>query len=114
MGFEDERIEFADWSAKKASMPMGQMPVLNYKGQEIVQSLTIGRFAARKCNLAGDTEMHEFLCDQFVTTLWLDLANKLVESFFERIRTPRRRRPRRGGRRLSKDSIASLTWLRGI
>merc|ERR1719193_2365444 len=43
---------------------MGQVPVLNYKGQELIQSLTIARFVARKCDLAGKTEIDEFLADQ--------------------------------------------------
>ena len=50
-------------------MPMGQVPVLNYKGQELIQSLTIARFAARKCGLVGKTEIDEFLADQ-VLTVW--------------------------------------------
>ena len=65
-------------------MPMGQGPVLYYKGQELIQSLTIARFVGRKCGLAGSNEVEEFLCDQFVSTLWLDIANKLVEAFFEK------------------------------
>lgn len=82
--FEDDRIEFADWPAKKGTMRMGQVPVLNYKGQELIQSLTIARFVARKCDLAGKTEIDEFLADQFVTTLWSDILNKLIEIFFEK------------------------------
>jgi len=82
--FQDDRIEFADWPAKKASMPMGQVPVLNYKGQELIQSLTIARFAARKCGLIGETEIDEFLADQFVTTLSSDIMSKLLEIFFEK------------------------------
>jgi len=80
--FDEERIEFPDWPARKASMPMGQLPVLYYKGQPMIQSLTIARFVGRKCGLAGGDEIEEFLCDQFVSTLWLDIANKLVEVFF--------------------------------
>jgi len=82
--FQDNRIEFADWPAKKASFPMGQLPLLNYKGLELIQSLTIARFVARKCGLAGKTEIDEILADQFVTTLWLDILNKLIEIFFEK------------------------------
>jgi len=82
--FEDERIEFADWPARKATTPMGQLPILNYKGQDMIQSMTIARFVARKCGLAGSTEIEEFLCDQFVTTIWMDIANKLIEVFFEK------------------------------
>ena len=63
---------------------MGQVPMLSYKGRELIQSLTIARFAARKCGLVGKEEIDEFLCDQFVSTLWLDIANKLVEIFFEK------------------------------
>ena len=65
-------------------MPMAQLPVLRYKNHELIQSLTIARFAARKCGLVGKEEIDEFLCDQFVSTLWLDIANKLVEIFFEK------------------------------
>jgi len=83
-GFEDERLEFSEWPARKASMPMAQLPVLRYKNHELIQSLTIARFAARKCGLVGKEEIDEFLCDQFVSTLWLDIANKLVEIFFEK------------------------------
>jgi len=82
--FEDERIEFADWPARKATTPMGQLPILHYKGHSMIQSLTIARFVGRKCGLAGKEEIDEFLCDQFVSTLWLDIANKLVEVFFEK------------------------------
>jgi len=82
--FEDDRIEFADWPARKSSMPMGQLPVLHYKGQDMIQSQTIARFLARKCGLAGSQEMDEFLCDQFVTTLASDILNKLIEAFFEK------------------------------
>jgi len=82
--FEDERIEFADWPKKKAKMPMGTMPVLRYQGQDIIQSLIIARFAARKCGLVGRSEMDEFYCDMFVSTLMLDIGTKLVEAFFEK------------------------------
>ena len=47
-----------------ATTPMGQLPILNYKGQDMIQSMTIARFVARKCGLAGSTEIEEFLCDQ--------------------------------------------------
>jgi len=80
--FTDERIEMTDWPNKKASMPMGQMPVLNFKGQTVIQSKTIARFVARKCKLAGKGEMEEILADQFVTTLWSDILEKQIMAIF--------------------------------
>ena len=38
---------------------MGTLPVLNYNGQEIGQSLTITRFLAKKAGLAGRNELEE-------------------------------------------------------
>lgn len=82
--FDDDRIEFKDWPARKDSTPMGQLPVLNYKGREFIQSLSIAKFAARKCGLVGDTEEDEFYCDTFVSTIWLDILQELVKIFFEK------------------------------
>jgi len=108
--YEDDRIQFADWPARKATMPMGQLPVLNYKGEELIQSLTIARFAARKGGLVGKTEMDEFYCDQFVSTLWLDIANKLVEIFFEKDPTAKEAKveARRGPTVEGLDKLASF------
>ncbi|CAJ0956480.1 unnamed protein product, partial [Mesorhabditis belari] len=53
--FEDVRIESADWPNHKASMPMGQMPVLEVNGVKIPQSSAIARYVARKFGFAGKT-----------------------------------------------------------
>lgn len=79
--FDEERIEFDQWPDRKASMPMGQLPLLEYKGHQLIQSLTIARFVARKCGLAGKEQIDDSYCDQFVTTLWVDILNKLVDVF---------------------------------
>jgi len=82
--YEDDRVEFSDWPEKKGSTPMGMLPVLTHKDQVLTQSLVINRFIARKCKLVGKGEMDEFLSDQFVSTLWLDVISKLAEIFHEK------------------------------
>lgn len=85
--FEDERVEFDAWPERKASTPMGHLPVLKYKDLELTQSLTISRFVAKKCKLAGKSETDEFLADEFVTAVWTDIINQLAEIFHEKDET---------------------------
>ena len=42
--FTDERLSGAQFGAIKSSLAYGQMPILNYKGQVIYQSITIARY----------------------------------------------------------------------
>ena len=49
--FTDERIPFAEWGAKKASMPYGQLPVLHVPGdfsRPLTQSAAMVRYIAAK------------------------------------------------------------------
>jgi glutathione S-transferase len=82
--YEDTRFSFEEWPEKKATFPMGQVPVLKYKGSTFIQSLTIARLAAKKCGLAGKDEMEEFRCEMIVNTLWTDINTKVVEISFEK------------------------------
>lgn len=41
--FEDERVDFEEWGAMKPTTMLGQLPILNWDGLEIVQSNTIAR-----------------------------------------------------------------------
>ena len=43
--FTDERLTGAQFGALKSSLAYGQMPILNYKGQVLYQSITIARYA---------------------------------------------------------------------
>ena len=42
--FTDERLTPEQFGAIKSSLPWGQIPVLNYKGQLMCQSLSIARW----------------------------------------------------------------------
>ena len=66
VAFEDKRIEPADWPALKASLPMGQLPILEVDGKTIGQSMTIARFCGRRFGLAGKDELEGALADQAV------------------------------------------------
>jgi len=67
--YEDVRFEKEDWPKLKESMPWGQVPVLEVNGVQIAQSKTIARFVAKKHGLAGETELEQAKCDEYVDTL---------------------------------------------
>ena len=60
--YTDERIELAwndpkPWTELKPSMPWGQLPMLQWKGESICQSMAICRFLAREFGIAGKTNL---------------------------------------------------------
>jgi len=64
--YEDKRIEKEEWPALKASLPMGQLPVLEVDGKTIGQSMAIARYCARRFGLAGKDELEGAQADQAV------------------------------------------------
>merc|ERR1712156_791235 len=64
--YEDIRIEREDWPKYKSKMPCGQVPVLNYNGVEISQSMAIARFLANEFGLAGKTNLEKARADMIV------------------------------------------------
>ena len=60
--YTDERIELGwndpkPWTELKPSMPWGQLPMLQWKGESICQSMAICRFLAREFGIAGKTSL---------------------------------------------------------
>jgi glutathione S-transferase len=49
-------------------MPLGQIPVLEYDGVKIPQSLTIARFLAKQVQLAGKDNFEQAKVDAVVDT----------------------------------------------
>jgi len=49
--FEDVKFDFQEYSKLKKDMPMGQVPVVEYNGVKMCQSMAIAEFAAEKANL---------------------------------------------------------------
>ena len=75
--FEDKRIEPAEMAAMKSSLPFGQLPLLEYKGESLSQSMAIARFLANEFSLAGNTTMETAKIDEIVDAI-NDLQNSLV------------------------------------
>jgi glutathione S-transferase len=67
--FEDIRYEHSDWLSHKDEMPLGQMPVLEFNGVKLPQSLAIGRFLAKQFQLAGKDNFEQAKVDAVVDTI---------------------------------------------
>ncbi|KAI9554252.1 prostaglandin D2 synthase-like protein [Daphnia sinensis] len=67
--YDDVRFENAEWLQHKDRMPNGQLPVLEWKGQLLPQSLAIARFLARRHNLAGSDEWQWAKIDAMTDTI---------------------------------------------
>merc|ERR1711997_744712 len=64
--YQDIRIEREDWPKVKPTTPCGQIPVLNYNGVEISQSMAITRFMGNEFGLAGKTNLEKARADMIV------------------------------------------------
>lgn len=75
--FEDIRYERHEWPSHQNRMPLGQMPVLEYEGVKLPQSLSIARFLAKQFHLAGRDNFEQAKVDAIVDTV-SDFAPKLI------------------------------------
>ncbi|CAF0869000.1 unnamed protein product [Rotaria sordida] len=67
--FEDIRYEQNEWPLYKNQMPLGQMPVLEFEGVKLPQSLAIARFLAKQFQLAGRDNFEQAKVDAVVDTI---------------------------------------------
>ncbi|CAF3019680.1 unnamed protein product [Rotaria socialis] len=67
--FEDVRIERNDWLSNKNKMPLGQVPVLEYNGTKLPQSISIARFLAKQFQLAGRDNFEQAKVDAVIDTM---------------------------------------------
>merc|ERR1712012_177184 len=84
--YEDERIPppwdpGSTWSTLKPTTPFGQLPVLNWDGVEVCQSMACARFIAREGGLAGNTSLEQAQADEVVDVIQ-DLINAWVKLYF--------------------------------
>merc|ERR1712121_573910 len=82
---EDERIPppwdpKSTWGSVKPTTPFGQLPVLEWDGEVLCQSMACARFA-RQVGLAGKTNMEMAQVDEVVDVIQ-DLINAGVKLFF--------------------------------
>merc|ERR1711970_1003850 len=84
--YEDNRItpfweDPAPWTALKPTTPWGTMPLLEYDGVVIGQSMAVARFLAKEFDLAGKGNLEQAQADEIVDVL-VDIINKGVSLHF--------------------------------
>lgn len=67
--YTDERIEMADWPARKESVPSGKVPVLMIDEKPLPQSMAIARYAAKEAGLVPQDNLHAAYCDAVADTI---------------------------------------------
>ncbi|RHZ14197.1 hypothetical protein DYB37_013861 [Aphanomyces astaci] len=82
--FQDERISFKEWGAKKAvlELPFGQIPTLKANGVIYAQSLALARYAAKLAGLYPTSPLLALEADSLVDAIlenW-DLYSDIVYS----------------------------------
>ena len=53
----------------RPSLPYGKLPILEYNGEVLCQSITIARFLAKQFGLAGDTSLESAQADEVVDSI---------------------------------------------
>jgi prostaglandin-H2 D-isomerase / glutathione transferase len=80
--FEDIRYDKSQWATLRLETPLGFVPVLDYEGVKLPQSLAIGRFLAKQFNLAGRDNFEQAKVDAVVDTI-VEGALKFIPARFE-------------------------------
>lgn len=62
--FEDDRVPFAEWRARKPGTPFGSLPVLEIDGKTLAQSNAISRYAGKLAGLYPSDPWEAALCDE--------------------------------------------------
>lgn len=79
--FEDNRIDTGSWNQLKPSTPFGALPILEFDGLVLSQSLAIARFLAREFGLAGKARYEEAVVDSIVDTA-NDILGDIIKIIF--------------------------------
>jgi len=86
VAYEDHRLPREEWPSMKPNTPCGVLPVLEYNGTTIAQSISIARFLAKEYNLAGKNRVEEAQADMIVDCV-SDVLNSVVQIFREKDET---------------------------
>merc|ERR1711879_124987 len=77
--FEDPK----EWSALKPKTPYGSLPLLEWDGTCIAQSMAVARFIAREVGLAGRCNMESAQIDEIIDAI-NDMVNAGAKAFFSK------------------------------
>merc|ERR1711963_1074839 len=67
--FDDIRLSGEDFAKVKPLLPYGSMPILEYKGEVICESMAIAKFLAELCNVAGTTILEKAKAEEVVLAI---------------------------------------------
>merc|ERR1711993_42624 len=67
--FDDIRLTGEDFAKVKPLLPYGSMPILEYKGEVICESMAIAKFLAELCNVAGTTTLNKAKAEEVVLAI---------------------------------------------
>ena len=81
--YEDNRIELEKWSNVNPTLnlPFGQLPTLEVHGNVLCQSVTIGRYLAKRYDLIGKSVMESTKADMVIDCC-ADMITVIVSAFF--------------------------------
>merc|ERR1712123_94955 len=79
--WEDVRVDQAGWAQLKPTLPLSQIPCIEVDGVTICQSMTIARYLARRCGLAGSTDLEAAQADEAVDTVsdWIQQQKEAIK-----------------------------------
>ena len=103
VSYEDKRIKKEEWPALKASLPMGQLPVLEVDGKTIGQSMAIARYCAKRFGLAGKDELEGALADQAV-----DQVSDFLDEVIKVMKEPEEAKKAEMGKQLKVEKLPAL------
>ncbi|CAL8121009.1 unnamed protein product [Orchesella dallaii] len=102
--FEDYRIPVDDWLDHKKSYKWERVPLLEWNGKSLSQSVAISRFLGRKFGLIPDDQWEAAKCDEIVGALY-DLRNLMEPMFYAKYNGDNETSEKCRGELLSADKV---------
>ncbi|CAF1344200.1 unnamed protein product [Rotaria sordida] len=75
--YEDIRYDYNEWALHANEMPLGEIPVLEFNGKKLPQSLAIANFLAKQFQLTGRDNFEQAKVEAVVETI-KDLITKYI------------------------------------
>nr|AFJ24753.1 glutathione S transferase-1 [Schmidtea mediterranea] len=79
--FEDVRITKDKWPEVKPTTPTGKLPVVEYEGKQLTQSMAIARVVARKHGFMGEDDKEYYLVERAIGQM-VDVLEGLYKIYF--------------------------------
>jgi len=75
--YTEERIEFADWPARKPSTPTGKLPILMVDDEPLTQSIAIARYVAQEVGLVPEDNLQAAFANSLA-----DSITEMMDGFY--------------------------------